>query len=87
MRDELSVAIIEELIAKMPPAPPNAARINQRTLDALRQHIDFSDAGTPFSAMQISVAEGMPDGQIAFGWNQPGGGFKLEAIYIIKDFK
>jgi hypothetical protein len=82
--DNLTLATIDELRKKLSPRVPNAARINKRTLDVLRQHIDLSNTSTPFGGVQISIAEGMPDGKIAFGWDSPSG-FELNAIYTITD--
>lgn len=87
MSGELTAAVIKDLIRKMPPKVPNAGRISQRTLDVLRQHIDLSDASVPYSAVQFSVVDYIPDGVIIFGWNMPEGAFQLDSIFIIKDFK
>ncbi len=87
MNTEITLATIDDLIKAMPPRIPNAARINQRTLDALRRRISLPADDMPFPEIKISVAEGMPDGTIAFGWDIPGGGFELNVLYRFADWK
>lgn len=81
----LSFEAIQEVAAQLKQTPrlPDAARMNQRTADALKRLAETVEEGDlggfpPLAGVWIKIRDWYPDGLIAFGRELPSGGFDVD---------